>query len=163
MVGDAALVLPLLRDRRDYLDRTIDNERAVNADPNYPSLPWLDRDVLIAQLVGELAQLNAAIARRLPNVGKQQSTGSEVRRRSPTYWQSVSLYTDASKDALRSWFSPLADDMTPYKAEILCDADTDRVNKLRAFMTDKSGKHYRFIRTTGRRYTISMEPLTDGR
>ncbi len=87
------------------------------------------------------------------------------RRRSRSYWQGVSLHSDASKDALRSWFSPLADDMTPYKGEILCDVDTDREKTLRAFMTDKEGEHYQFIRTreSGGRYTVSMKRIVQER
>jgi len=90
---------------------------------------------------------------------KNQTT---KRRRPKSYWTGVSLHSEASKDALRSWFTPLADDMEPYKGEILCDVDTDREKKLRAFMTDKDGKHYQFTRTRGYgRYTVTMRRIME--
>ena len=44
--------------------------------------------------------------------------------------------------------------MTPYKAEILCDVDTDAEKKLRAFMQDGEGKRYQFTRSRGKRGTV---------
>ena len=48
--------------------------------------------------------------------------------------------------------------MTPYKAEILCDTETDREKKLRAFMTNAEGEKYKLERTLGKNnYTISAK------
>jgi len=66
-----------------------------------------------------------------------------------SYWQSAYIGNDSSKDAVKSWFAPMCDGMTPYKAEILCDIETDREKKARAFMTDPDGKRYQFERTLG--------------
>lgn len=89
-------------------------------------------------------------------------TDTTKRRRPKSYWTGVSLHSEASKDVLRSWFAPMADDMTPYKGEILCDVDTDREKKLRAFMIDKGGKHYQFTRTRGgSQYSIAMKRIME--
>jgi hypothetical protein len=79
--------------------------------------------------------------------------------KSRSYWQAVSLHSSASKDALRSWFASLADDMEPYKAEILCDIATDREKKLRAFMVNREGKHFELTRSRGSRghYSITIK------
>lgn len=67
-----------------------------------------------------------------------------------SYWQAMSLSSDGDKQACKSWFSMLCDDdMTPYKAEVLCDIETDREKKLRVFMTDAAGKRFQFERTCG--------------
>lgn len=78
-----------------------------------------------------------------------------------SYWQAMSLYSDGDKAAAKSWFSPLCDDdMTPYKAEILCDVETDREKKLRVFMTDGAGKRFEFVRTNGaKNFSIAKKPL----
>ena len=76
-----------------------------------------------------------------------------------TYWQGVSLHSDESKQTCKTWFNPLCDDLTPYKAEILCDVDTDREKKLRAFMTDANGKHFQLERTVGVKFTISIKEI----
>jgi hypothetical protein len=68
---------------------------------------------------------------------------------SKSYWQSAYIGDDRAKDAVKSWFAPMCDGMTPYKAEILCDIETDREKKARAFMTDANGKSYQFERTLG--------------
>lgn len=87
------------------------------------------------------------------------SDSKTTRLRARSYWQGVSLYSDASKAALRSWFAPLADDMTPYKGEILCDVETDAEKKLRAFMTDSEGKRWQFTRMRNRGgYVIARKP-----
>lgn len=77
-----------------------------------------------------------------------------------SYWIGVSLVTEGHKDSCRSWFSPMADEMTPYKAEILCDIETDREKKLRSFMTDANGQHYKLERTLGRKtFSISCKKI----
>ena len=76
-----------------------------------------------------------------------------------SYWQSAYVGSDDAKEAVKAWFQPLCGDMTPYKAEILCDIETDREKKIRAFMTDADGKKYKFERTRGRTYSISMKPI----
>ncbi len=82
--------------------------------------------------------------------------------RAKSYWQSACVDSDRSKDAIRSWFHPLSEGMTPYKAEILCEIDTDREKKIRAFMTDESGAKFKFERTMGRRFSISRKPIAEG-
>jgi len=57
---ETAVIMPLLRNRRDYLWRAIELERAA------PCLPWCDHPALIEAMIYECAILNAAIARRIP-------------------------------------------------------------------------------------------------
>lgn len=71
-----------------------------------------------------------------------------------SYWQTMYLGDDRARETCRSWFAPLADDMTPHKAEILCDIETDREKKLRAFMKDSDGAEFKFERTMGQRFSI---------
>lgn len=86
-------------------------------------------------------------------------TENRTTRRSRSYWQSVRV-TDADHESLRAWFAPLADGMTPYKADILCDVETDREKKLRAFMRDQQGRCFVLTRSRGKRDTvISMKPI----
>ena len=81
-----------------------------------------------------------------------------MRRKS--YWQTMYVGDERAKAAVKSWFSPLADDCTPYRAEVLCDIETDREKKVRAFMTDAAGKRFMFERTRGgRTFTMSRKPL----
>lgn len=80
------------------------------------------------------------------------------KRAAKSYWQSVYVDSDNAKRSVASWFAPLSDGMTVYKAEILCDIETDDEKKIRAFMKNDEGKRYRFIRTKGRNFTVSMEP-----
>ena len=76
-----------------------------------------------------------------------------------SYWQSVSLDGLHSIEACKSWFEPLCEGMTPYKAEILCDTETDREKKLRAFMRDDAGNQFKFERTLGgAKWTIKRSP-----
>ncbi|MDB5616045.1 hypothetical protein [Tardiphaga sp.] len=77
-----------------------------------------------------------------------------------SYWQSAYIGNEKSQEAVRSWFGSMADGMTAYKAEILCDIATDREKKIRAFMTDTENKHYRFERTLGgKTFSISRKVL----
>jgi hypothetical protein len=81
--------------------------------------------------------------------------------RRKTYWQSCAVHDDRSRDAVKTWFAPLADEMIPYQADVLCDVETDRELKLRAYMTDACGKKWMHTRTRGgkRGYTTTMQPL----
>lgn len=80
-----------------------------------------------------------------------------------SYWQEAYVGSDRAKDDVKSWFMPMADGMTPYKAEILCDIETDREKKIRAFMTDADGKRYQFERTRGgKTFSISRRCLPAG-
>ena len=83
-------------------------------------------------------------------------------RRRKSYWQSMFVDSDWARSAVRSLFMPLCEGMTPYKAEVLCDIQTDAEKKVRAFMTDESGAKFKFERTRGRSYSITKKPLADG-
>lgn len=72
-----------------------------------------------------------------------------------SYWMGVSTDTDRDKIAVRSWFSPLGDEMEVISAEILCDIETDREKKIRAIMQDNEGNRYVLSRTAGRNYSIA--------
>ena len=71
-----------------------------------------------------------------------------------SYWQSCVSDTQRAKEAIASWFTPMSDGMTPYKAEVLCDVETDTEKKLRAFMTDAEGQHFVLTRTRRKRDTV---------
>lgn len=66
-----------------------------------------------------------------------------------SYWQRMGCRTERDKIALKSWFAPFADDMTPESAEGLFDIATDREKKLRAIMVDGEGGKHAFTRTFG--------------
>lgn len=74
-----------------------------------------------------------------------------------SYWMGVACSSDHQRNNIRTWFSPLCDDMTVERAEILCDAETDREKKIRAFVVDKTGKRFVAVRTRGRNFTISLK------
>jgi hypothetical protein len=77
-----------------------------------------------------------------------------------SYWQSAYIGNERSQEAIRSWFSPMADGLTANKAEILCDIETDREKKLRAFMTNAEGQHFQLERTLGgRTFSISKKRI----
>jgi hypothetical protein len=82
-----------------------------------------------------------------------------------SYWQSCVADTESAREALKSWFPwGICDGMTPYKAEILCDLETDAEKKLRAFMVDDRGQHIVFTRSRGKRETvISIKPIKPNR
>lgn len=76
-----------------------------------------------------------------------------------SYWSTVSSDGEQAQRAIKSWLSPLCDDMTVEKAELLCDVETDREKKIRAFVTDKNGKRFVAERTRGgRQFSISLKP-----
>lgn len=79
-----------------------------------------------------------------------------MRKRSE--WMGVSCDSERHYAAIRSWFSPLCDDMTPKKAEILVDCETDREKKLRALMIDASGNERWAIRCNNKRgHSITLK------
>ena len=81
-------------------------------------------------------------------------------RRPKSYWSGVACSTERDKIAIRSWFQPLCNDMTPEKAEILCDIETDRERKLRAVMVQKNGTRCLAERTVGvRTFSIRIKSL----
>lgn len=85
------------------------------------------------------------------------TTAEERGRRPKSYWSSVCCNSDRDRQAVLSWFSPLCDGMTPIKAEILCDIETDREKKIRALMRDDQGRERWAVRTKGARtYSISL-------
>lgn len=77
-----------------------------------------------------------------------------------SYWQEAYIGSDTAKENVKSWFGCMAEGMTPYKAELLCDSATDRNKKIRSFMTNAEGRHYQFERTLGgKNFTISMKAI----
>jgi len=77
-----------------------------------------------------------------------------------SYWQAMSLHSERDRSAVLSWFDPLADGMTPYKADILCDIETDATKKLRVLMRDDDGRPFKFERTfRGKRYIVTRKPI----
>jgi hypothetical protein len=70
-----------------------------------------------------------------------------------SYWQRMACRTERDKVALKSWFSPFGDDMTPESAEALCDIETDREKKLRVIMVDGDGVKHVLTRTFGKKTT----------
>ena len=80
---------------------------------------------------------------------------------SKSYWQEAYLGSDDAKENVKSWFGGMCKGMTPYKAEILCDIETDREKKIRALMTDENGENFQFERTLGRTtFSVSRKRLT---
>lgn len=78
-----------------------------------------------------------------------------------SYWQEAYIGSDSAKKAVLSWFGPMSEGLTPYKAEILCDVKTDREKKIRAFMTGADNKKYQLERTLGgKTFTVSRKCLT---
>ena len=78
-----------------------------------------------------------------------------------SYWQEAYIGNANSKAAVKSWFGALCEGMIPYKAEILCDFETDREKKIRVFMTDDKGVNYQFERTLGRKiFSVSRRPVS---
>jgi hypothetical protein len=78
-----------------------------------------------------------------------------------SYWQAAYIGSDDAKAIVKSWFAPMCEGMVPYKADILCDVETDKEKKLRAFMTDDKNNHFKFERTRGANtFSISRKPTT---
>lgn len=83
---------------------------------------------------------------------------------SKSYWMGVACRTQGQKDAIKRWFSPLCDDMTPESAEILIDKVTDREKKIRAVMVDKDGKRRTATRTKGgKTFSVTLGQIESDR
>lgn len=79
-----------------------------------------------------------------------------------SYWQEAYLGGERDKEAVKSWFGSMAEGLTPYKAELLCDIATDRNKKIRALMTDSDNNHFQLERTLGRTtFSVSRKRLPD--
>lgn len=76
---------------------------------------------------------------------------------SKSCWLTMSTHTERDKQAIKSWFAPICNEMTVESAEVLCDKVTDREKKLKAIMVDKDGTRKIVTRTGGRNFTISIE------
>lgn len=74
-------------------------------------------------------------------------------------WMSVVCDSDHHRAAVKSWFSPLCDDMTPEKAEILVDNETDQEKKVRALMVDGDGTRHLATRTRGKTFSIALKKV----
>ena len=76
------------------------------------------------------------------------------------YWQEAYLGNASAKAAVKSWFGDLCDGMMPYRAELLCDVETAREKKIRAFMADTDGNCFQFERTLGRKtFSVSRKRI----
>ena len=77
-------------------------------------------------------------------------------------WESVSTDTARSREAIRSWFSAVIDDSTegPLKANVLTRTADDATLKIRALFKTADGETKEFVRTLGRRFSITIKPPT---
>jgi hypothetical protein len=83
-----------------------------------------------------------------------------MKRVKMTEWVGVSLETDRDKAAVKGWFAPFCDEMTPVSAQILVEIDTDREKKVRAEMRDDNGSTRQVIRArTKAGWTVTMKPV----
>lgn len=74
-----------------------------------------------------------------------------------SYWSPVASDGERHQRAILSWFGVLCEGMAVEKAEILCDMETDREKKIRAFVVDKDGKRRVAVRAKNKGgYTISL-------
>lgn len=74
-------------------------------------------------------------------------------------WCGVSVSSDRSKDAVKSWFAPYCDDMEILEARCLSDIRTDATKKVEIIVLDKQGHKRRVTRTFGgRQYKITFKP-----
>lgn len=76
---------------------------------------------------------------------------------SKSYWQTMSVRTDADRRAVKAWFAPVCNDMTPESAEVLCDKATDREKKARAVMVDADGVKHIATRSLGKTFYIDIK------
>lgn len=76
-------------------------------------------------------------------------------------WGGICCTTERDKAACCSWFSPMCDNMTPEKCEVLTDTATDATKKLRAVMIDKRGRKFVATRTFGKRFSIKLTPVKE--
>jgi hypothetical protein len=83
-----------------------------------------------------------------------------LNHRRASEWQGVCCTTTRDKEAIKSWFAPLCDDMEPDSCEVLCDIETDVSKKVRAIMVTKDGKRILATRTLGgKQFSISLKPV----
>lgn len=76
-----------------------------------------------------------------------------------SYWQGMCCRNTRDKEAIKSWFSPLCDEMDPMSCDVLCDIDSDRSKKVRAIMVEKNGMRILATRTLGgKQFSIHLEP-----
>lgn len=74
-------------------------------------------------------------------------------------WQSMCCSTERDKAAIKSWFSPVCDEMEPISCDVLCDIETDRSKKVRATMVGKDDKRFLATRTLGgKTFSIRLKP-----
>jgi hypothetical protein len=74
-------------------------------------------------------------------------------------WQAMCCTTERDKDAVKSWFAPICDDMEPIACEVLSDIETDRSKKVRTIMVRKDGKRVLAVRTLGSKmFSIRLKP-----
>lgn len=94
--------------------------------------------------------------------GGENREGRVARKaRRKTYWQSVSLRSERDRNAVSSWFHPLSNGLTPYKADVLCDVETDAEKKVRVFMRDGAGREFKLERRYGVRHTtMTRKPVS---
>lgn len=76
---------------------------------------------------------------------------------SKSYWQEMSVRSDADRQAIKNWFAPICNDMTPESAEVLCDKATDREKKARAVMIDADGVKHIATRSLGKTFYIDIK------
>jgi hypothetical protein len=76
-----------------------------------------------------------------------------------SYWQSMCCTTPRDKEAIKSFFSPVCDDMEPESCDVLCDIETDREKKVRAIMIRQDGSKSLVTLTVGRKQcSIHVKP-----
>lgn len=77
-------------------------------------------------------------------------------------WVKMVCDSERTKDAIRSWFSPLCDAMTPESADVLEVIETGRTKKARAVMFEPAtGLRYRVVRRyTKRGHDVSINLIT---
>lgn len=75
------------------------------------------------------------------------------------YWQGMCCSTPRDKEAIKSWFSPLCDEMEPESCDVLTDEQTDKSKKVRAIMVHPNGRRMLATRTLGgKTFSIRLKP-----
>lgn len=76
-------------------------------------------------------------------------------------WQGMCCTTERDKSVVKSWFTPLCDEMEPISCDVLCDLVTDRSKKVRSVMVEKNGKRVLATRTLGgKTFSIHLKPAS---
>ena len=84
-----------------------------------------------------------------------------VKRDPKTIWEGVSIHSEKSQVALRSWFCGLvADNDEPVKASILTRISDDRSLKIRALFKSQDGTLREMTRTLGNKFSVTIKPPT---